>query len=54
MKAFCLLVIKHIKYAFNRIIIVTMFVNAENIRLSGRVVPPLAAGRSPTDDFLSS
>jgi len=25
-----------------------MFVNAENIRLSGRVVPPLAAGRSPT------
>ena len=26
-----------------------MFVNAENIRLSGRVVPPLAAGRSPTN-----
>lgn len=47
----CLLVIKHIKYAFNRIIIVTMFVNAENIRLSGRVVPPLAAGRSPTNEF---
>ena len=23
-------------------------------RSSGRVVPPLAAGRSPTDDFLSS
>lgn len=30
-----------------------MFVNAENIRLSGRVVPPLAAGRSPTDEFFS-
>ena len=27
------------------------FVNAENIRLSGRVVPPLAAGRSPTNEF---
>lgn len=39
------------KVCFNRIIIVTMFVNAENIRLSGRVVPPLAAGRSPTNEF---
>ena len=28
-----------------------MFVNAENIRLSGRVVPPLAVRRSPTDEF---
>ena len=30
--------------------IVTMFVNVENTRSSGRVVPPLAAGRSPTKD----
>ncbi|SHE60385.1 hypothetical protein SAMN05444349_1674, partial [Bacteroides faecichinchillae] len=28
-----------------------MFVNAENKRSSGRVVPPLAAGRSPTEDL---
>ncbi len=31
--------------------IVTMFVNTENQRSSGRVVPPLAAGRSPTEDL---
>lgn len=31
-----------------------MFVNAENIRLSGRVVPPLAAGRSPTEEILEN
>ncbi|SHE47932.1 hypothetical protein SAMN05444349_110139, partial [Bacteroides faecichinchillae] len=29
-----------------------MFVNAENKRSSGRVVPPLAAGRSPTEDLV--
>ena len=28
----------------------TMFVDVQNNRSSGRVVPPLAAGRSPTDD----
>ena len=28
----------------------TMFVAVQNNRSSGRVVPPLAAGRSPTDD----
>ena len=30
---------------------VTMFVNVDNNRSSGRVVPPLAAGRSPTDEY---
>ena len=29
---------------------VTMFVSANDFRSSGRVVPPLAAGRSPTDE----
>ena len=29
-----------------------MFVNAENIRLSGRVVPPLPLGAPPTNEFL--
>ena len=30
---------------------VTMFASANDFRSSGRVVPPLAAGRSPTDDI---
>ena len=30
---------------------VTMFASAHDFRSSGRVVPPLAAGRSPTDDI---
>lgn len=29
-----------------------MFVAAQNNRSSGRVVSPLAAGRSPTDEFI--
>jgi len=29
-----------------------MFVLGSNYRSSGRVVPPLAARRSPTDEFL--
>ena len=31
--------------------IVTMFALADIFRSSGRVVPPLAAGRSPTDEY---
>jgi len=30
---------------------VTMFALGSNYRSSGRVVPPLAARRSPTDEF---
>ena len=31
--------------------LVTMFASCFLFRSSGRVVPPLAAGRSPTDEF---